>query len=192
MKFDKLKQLLSGRRGKALLGAGLLPVALVAWHKREDISRGVKTISGKVRGKVAGADSEAPHVLELGESRKTDMVNTVRFMLSKYDTEPLSIIYVRDKKRGLMGYALRSGGDRSLFFGWSDEYAAQFPLTPFWIALDPESTRAFAEKNLKIHYDIYPHPWVEGSILISVPLEEMEDPQAVAGKIMELAGKTLR
>lgn len=193
MKFDKLKRFLSGHKGKALLGAGLLPVAYVAWRKREDISKGVKSISGKVRDKITGAAAEAPQSLHaLGDSRKTDMVNTVRFMLSKYDTEPMSIIYTRDKKRGFMGYLIKASGDRSLFFGWSGEFERKYPMTPFWIALDPESTLVFAGKNLKIHYDIYANPVDERSILVSVPVEEMEDPQAVAGKIMELAGKTLR
>lgn len=186
MKFDDIKKFLSGHKKKAIFGAGMIPVAVVAWKKRKAIWSGVKGVHARVSGK----KEQAP-VSAMSESRKTDMVNTVRFMLSKYDTSAFHIIYSRGKKEKNMGYFLRTAGEGALFFGWSEGFEAEHPVTPFWIALDSKATGAFRDRGLKMFYDIYPNPRDEQSILISVSLEEMEDPLAVASKIMELAGKTI-
>ena len=186
MKFTDIAKLLSGHKKTAIFGAGLIPVAFLAWKKRKTIWSGVKGVQARVSGK-----KEEPAVSGLSDSRKTDLVNTVRFMLSKYDTSAFNIIYDRGKKEKYMGYFLRTAGKASLFFGWSEEFVSAHPLTPFWIALDGKATEAFQDRGLKMFYDIYPNPRDEQSILVAIPLDEMEDPLAVAGKIMELAGKTV-
>ncbi|MHB9028357.1 MAG: hypothetical protein ACYC9O_06280 [Candidatus Latescibacterota bacterium] len=192
MKLEKIKKILSKHKGKALIGAGLVPVAYLAWKKRGVLWKGIKGLKEKALPKKAEPGDEASRALmKLTDSRKTDLVNTVRFMLSKYDTGPFNIVYGRSRKQGYMGYYVRSDQGSSLFFGWSDELEQRYPATPFWIALDPQATKIFGEKNLKIHYDIYTNPKEDQSILVSIPPEEMEDPQAVSGKIMELARKTL-
>jgi hypothetical protein len=192
MKIEKIKKILSRHKGKALVGAGLVPVVYFAWKKRGSIWNGIKGITGRMLpSKAEPGEAMSPVILKLTDSRKTDMVNTVRFMVSKYDTGPFSIVYGRSRKQGYMGYYVRSESGPALFFGWSDEFERTYPVTPFWIALDPQATKVFKEKNLKVHYDIYPNPKEEQSILVSVPPEEMEDPEAVSGKIMELARKTL-
>ena len=178
IKFDGIKKFLSKNRNKALIGAGLIPVAFLAW-------KGVKKISsGKKKESVPG-------ISKLGESKKSDAVNTVRFMLSNYNTEKYSIIYGRDKKKGYMGYYLRVDHSPWLFFGWSDAFESAYPLTPFWIELDESATAKFGKKGLKMYYDVYAHPSEEKRLLVSITLDELEDPQAVAGKLMELSQKTL-
>lgn len=184
MKFEDIKKLLLVHRGKAVIGAGLIPVAVLVWKKRGIIRNGVKGIGALARGKKTAVSG-------LSEARKTDMVNTVRFMLGEYNTAPFNIIYNRAKKEGRMGYSMRSDAKTALFFGWSDAFMAAHPVTPFWIELDARATEAFRDRGLKQYYDIYINPEDECSILVSVPLEEIEDPRAVAGKIMELASKTL-
>jgi hypothetical protein len=192
MKFEKIKKILFKHKGKALIGAGLVPVAYLVWKKRDGIWKGIKGIKEKVRPKKAELiDEDASTIVKLTDSRKTDMVNTVRFMLSKYDAGEFNIVYGRSRKQGYMGYYVRSDQGPALFFGWSDEFAERYPVTPFWIALDPQATKAFSEKNLKPHYDIYANPREEHSILVSITLEEMVDAPAASEKIMELARKTL-
>ena len=187
MKFTDIKNFLTGHKTKAILGAGLIPVAFLAWKKRKAIWGGVKNVHSRVSGKKAEAALPG-----LSNSRKTDLVNTVRFMLSKYDTSAFHILYGRGKKEKYMGYYLRTSGEASLFFGWSEVFEEAHPVTPFWVALDGKATDVFRERGLKTFYDIYANPKEEQSILIAVPLEEMEDPLAVAGKIMELAAKTIQ
>ncbi len=186
MKFTDITKLLSGHKKKAILGAGLIPVAVLAWKKRETIWSGVKGVRTRVTGK-----KEEAALPGMSDSHKTDLVNTVRFMLSKYDTSAFHIIYERGKKEKYMGYFLRTAGEASLFFGWSEGFEAAHPVTPFWIALDGKATEAFRDRGLKLFYDIYPNPRDERSVLIAISLEEMEDPLAVVGKILELAGKTM-
>jgi hypothetical protein len=187
MNMESLKKLVSTHGKKVLWGIGLLPVAYVAWKNRGAIRQGVSNL--KTRGAKKGARSKEAR--KLGESRKTDMVNTVRFILGKYDTDAFSIVYDRDRKRGRMGYYLRTNAGPSIFFGWSEEYEERFPLTPFWIELDSEATRIFAERGLKVHHDIYPNPSAEELILVPLTLDEMEDPRTAAGKIGDLAKKIL-
>ena len=187
MKFDAIKQFFSSHGKKALFGAGLIPVAYVAWKNRGAIRRGVGDLKTLAVRKTEHTTSSK----KLNESRKTDMVNTVRFMLSRYDTEPFSIIYDRDRKQGRMGYYMRTNAGPSLFFGWMDEYEARYPQTPFWIELDAEATKAFADRGLKIHHDIYPNPSDDRSVLISLTLDEMEDPRTAAGKVADLSRKIL-
>ena len=186
MKFTDIKNFLTGHKKKAILGAGLIPVAFLAWKKRKAIWGGMKDVHSRVAG---GKPKIA--VPGLSDSIKTDQVNTVRFMLSKFDTSAFHISYGRGKKDRRMGYFLRTAGEASLFFGWSESFEEAHPVTPFWIALDSKATEAFRERGLKIFYDIYPNPNDEQSILISITPEEMDDPLAVAGKILDLAGKTI-
>lgn len=186
MKFTDIKNFLTGHKKKAILGAGIIPVAFLAWKKRKAIWSGMKGVHSRVAGKKAETA-----VTGLSDSNKTDLVNTVRFMLSKFDTSAFHISYGRGKKDKHMGYFLRTAQEASLFFGWSENFEEAYPITPFWIALDSKATEVFRERGLKIFYDIYPNPKDEQSILISVTPEEMEDPLAVAGKIMDLAGKTI-
>ena len=184
MKFDGFKKFFSSHGKKTLFGVGLLPVAYLAWKNRGTIRKGVdgiKTLAG-------GGEKPAPR---LGHSRKTDMVNTVRFVLSKYDTDAFTIIYDRDRERRRMGYHIRTHEGPALFFGWSDEFEEKYPLTPFWIALDPVATERFAALGLKKHFDVYDHPEGDGSVLVSLQHDEMEDPRTAAGKIAELARKLL-
>jgi hypothetical protein len=178
IKFEGIKKFLSSNRNKALIGAGMVPFIYLAW-------KGVKKISA---GKKTETEAESAR---LSESRKTDLVNTVRFMLSNYNTDRYSIIYGRDRKKGYMGYFIRVDHSPWLFFGWSDEYERKYPLTPFWIELDESGANKFGERGLKMYYDIYTHPSDDKKLLISITLEEAEDPQAVAGKLIELAQKTL-
>lgn len=185
IKFDGIKKFLSSNKNKALIGAGLVPVIYLALKSRATIWRGVKKISSK-----KGEEAQ-PEIKKLSESKKTDAVNTVRFMLSNYNTERYSIIYGRDKKKGFMGYFMRFNHSPWLFFGWSDEYEGKYQLTPFWIELDEKATNTFMDKGLQMYYDIYAHPSDEKQLIVSVTLEEMEDPRAVAGKVMELAQKTM-
>jgi hypothetical protein len=185
IKFDGIKKFLSSNKNKALIGAGLVPVIYLAWKSRATIWRGVKIISAK-KGEEAQTE-----IKKLSESKKTDAVNTVRFMLSNYNTERYSIIYGRDKKKGYMGYFMRADHSPWLFFGWSVEFEGKYPLTPFWIELDEKATKTFGDKGLQKYYDIYAHPSLEKQLIVSIALEEMEDPQAVAGKVMELAQKTM-
>ena len=185
--LDRLVKFLSAHRKKALFGVGLIPVAYVAWKKRGAIRKGVgdlKTLSARKKERTSSSQI-------LSESQKTDMVNTVRFMFSRYDTESFSIIYDRDRKRGRMGYHVRMSAGPALFFGWSEEYEARYPQTPFWIVLDAEATKTFAERGLKIHHDIYPNPNDNHSIIISLTLDEMEDPRTAAGKVADLSRKIL-
>ena len=178
IKFEGIKKFLSKNRKKALIGAGLIPVAFLAW-------KGVKKIS-------SGKKKETrPGISNLSESKKTDAINTVRFMLSNYNTERYNIIYGRDRKKGYMGYYLRVDHSPWLFFGWSDEFESKYPLTPFWIELDESATKKFGDKGLQIYYDVYTHPADEKHLLVSITLDELEDPQAVAGKLIELSQKTL-
>jgi len=44
MKFDDIMKLLSGHKKKAILGAGLIPVAFLAWKKRKAIWSGMKGV----------------------------------------------------------------------------------------------------------------------------------------------------
>jgi hypothetical protein len=185
--LDRLVKFFSSHRKKALFGVGLIPVVYVAWKKRGAIRKGV----GNLKTFTSQRAESGPSARKMSESRKTDMVNTVRFMLSRYDTESFSIIYDRDRRRGRMGYHVRTSAGPALFFGWSEEYEALYPQTPFWIELDAEATKAFADRGLKIHHDIYPNPNDNHSIIISLTLDEMEDPRTAAGKVADLSRKIL-
>jgi hypothetical protein len=185
IKFEGIKKFFSRNRNKALIGAGLVPVMYLAWKSRATILRGVKKISA------IKEDETHLKIKKLSDYKKTDAVNTVRFMLSNYNTEQFNIIYGRDKKKGYMGYFMRIDHSPWLFFGWSDEFEGKYPLTPFWIELDEKAAKTFGDKGLKMYYDIYAHPSNEKHLIVSVTLEEMEDPRAVAGKVFELAQKTM-
>ena len=191
-KLGKLGKFLSKHKGKSLIGAGLLPVAYLAWKKRDAIW---ERIAGKKEKtpplKTETVEEALPIKIKFTSSRKTDLVNTVRFMLSQHDTKELKIAYCRSRKQGYMGYYIRAYGGFTLFFGWSDEFEKRYPETPFWIALDPQATNVFREKNLKIQFDIYANLRDERSILICMRPEEMENPQEVSAKILELARATL-
>ncbi len=185
MKFDGFGKFFSTHGKKTLFGVGLLPVAYLAWKNRGTIQKGVSGLKS-----LAGGVKDRPSA-RLSDSRKTDMVNTVRFVLSKYDTDAFSIAYERDRERKRMGYHVRTNEGPSLFFGWSDEYEEKYPLTPFWIELDPGATVRFAAQGLKKHFDMYEHPLDGGSVLVSLQHDEMEDPRTAAGKIAELSRKLL-
>jgi len=190
--LGKLGKFLSKHKGKSLIGAGLLPVAYLAWKKRDVIGEIIKGKKEKTPlPKTETVEEALPIKIKFTSSRKTDLVNTVRFMLSQHDTKPFKIAYCRSRKQGYMGYYIRAYGGFTLFFGWSDEFEKRYPETPFWIALNPQATNVFREKNLKIQYDIYANPRDERSILISLPFGEMENPKEVSAKILELARATL-
>ncbi len=204
-KANIVKKFISRHKGKALIGVGIAPMAYLAWKKRGTIWENVKELKNRAFPKktkqveessgdsisIEKSPTDSPLGLKLTDSRKTEMIHMVRFMLSKYDTNSFTIVYGRSRKQGYMGYYVRAGKEGSLFFGWSDEFENQYSLTPFWITLNPAATKTFREKNLTTYYDIYVNPKDDQSILISLPLKKMEDPQAVAGKIIELAGETL-
>lgn len=181
-KLGRLAKLLSNHKGKALIGASLVPAAYLAWKKRDVIADGVRGLAGRAVPKKSASG--------LSDSRKTDLVNTVRFMLGRYDTAAFHIIYGRDRHAGYMGYHVRTDA-AALFFGWTDALEEAYPMTPFWMVLDPAATRAFGEKNLKAHYDIYTNPADDRSIAIPAMPDMVDDPAAVAAHIIEIARKTL-
>ncbi len=185
MKFNGFKKFFSAHGKKTLFGVGLLPVAYLAWKNRGAIQKGVSDLKTLA---VKGKDRPTPR---LGDSRKTDMINTVRFVLSKYNTDAFAIVYERDRDRGRMGYRVRANDGPALFFGWSDECEEKYPLTPFWIELDPVATGKFSEQGMKKYFDVYEHPSDTGSLLVSLQHDEMEDPRTAAGKIAELSRKLL-